>query len=222
LEADYWQKKWDADSIGFHQSRTNKRLQAWWPESDIPRHAEVFVPLCGKSLDMMWLHQQGYQVLGIELSLKAVKAFFEENNLEFERHTDGAFEVFTGIKEATGIKLLVGDFFDLTAEHCRHCKAVYDRASLIAMNDALRPRYAAHLAAVLASGTISLLLVIDYDASKMKGPPFPVSDPMVMSLFAENFDIRQLEHYSGPNVVGNLAERGLETLEERVYRLHRL
>ena len=222
MEADYWHKKWDADSIGFHQARTNKRLQQWWPDVGVAPSAEVFVPLCGKSLDMLWLHQQGYRVFGIELSQKAIEDFFRENDLPFEQGTEAPFEVFTGTGKAEGIRLLAGDLFALTAEHCQNVSAVYDRASLIAMNDDLRPKYARHLATILPKGCTSLLLVIDYDASKMQGPPFPVPDPMVTSLFAQNFDIRQLAHYSGPKYVGNLSERGLDSLEERVYRLHRL
>ncbi len=222
MEADFWHEKWEADSIGFHQARTNKHLKQWWPGAEIAQSAEVFVPLCGKSLDMLWLHAQGYKVTGIELSQKAIESFFSENDLPFERRTDSPFEVFTGVGKAAGIKLLAGDFFALTAEHCRDVSAVYDRASLIAMNDDLRPRYAQHLAAILPAGSISLMLVIDYDASKMQGPPFPVSAAMVTKLFTENFDIQELAHYSGPEYVGNLGKRGLDSLEERVFRLHRL
>ena len=222
MEADFWHEKWEADSIGFHQARTNKHLQQWWPEAEIAQDSEVFVPLCGKSLDMLWLHEQGYKVTGIELSQKAIESFFKENDLSFERHTDGPFEIFSGTGKAEGIKLLAGDFFALTADHCRNVSAVYDRASLIAMNDDLRPQYAQQLAAILPAGSISLLLVIDYDASKMQGPPFPVPASMVTKLFTKNFDIHELAHYSGPEFVGNLSKRGLDSLEERVFRLHRL
>ena len=222
MEADFWHEKWEADSIGFHQARPNKHLQQWWPEAEIAQNSEVFVPLCGKSLDMLWLHEQGYKVTGIELSQKAIESFFEENDLSFERHTDGPFEAFSGTGKAEGIKLLAGDFFALTADHCCDVSAVYDRASLIAMNDDLRPQYAQQLAAILPAGSISLLLVIDYDTSKMQGPPFPVPAPMVTKLFTKNFDIQELAHYSGPEYVGNLSKRGLDSLEERVFRLHRL
>ena len=222
MEADFWHEKWEAGSIGFHQARPNKHLQQWWPEAEIAQNSEVFVPLCGKSLDMLWLHEQGYKVTGIELSQKAIESFFEENDLSFERHTDGPFEVFSGTGKAEGIKLLAGDFFALTADHCCDVSAVYDRASLIAMNDDLRPQYAQQLAAILPAGSISLLLVIDYDTSKMQGPPFPVPAPMVTKLFTKNFDIQELAHYSGPEYVGNLSKRGLDSLEERVFRLHRL
>ena len=72
MEADFWHEKWEADSIGFHQARPNKHLQQWWPEAEIAQNSEVFVPLCGKSLDMLWLHEQGYKVTGIELSLNCL------------------------------------------------------------------------------------------------------------------------------------------------------
>ena len=39
------------------------------------------MPLCGKSLDMVWLAAQGHEVLGVELAPLAVEQFFAENEL---------------------------------------------------------------------------------------------------------------------------------------------
>ena len=221
MDARYWQDKWAADSIGFHQDRPNKRLVEHWPALGLDAGATVFVPLAGKSLDLLWLHGRGHPVLGVELSEKAVRAFFAENDLAHERRVDGPFERFSGIGEAAGIELLVGDFFDLDAARLAGAGALYDRASLIAMDDALRPRYARHLGAVLSGGCTGLVIAIDYDPSRMKGPPFAVPDAEVHDLLGADFDIAELAHYSGPERLGNLAGRGLDSLDERVYRVRR-
>ncbi len=221
MQAEYWLNKWSDDKIGFHQDRANKRLQQHWSSLDLAEGTPVFVPMCGKSLDMLWLHQSGHPVLGVELSEKAVKSFFAENDLPYEHRQDEHFAIYTGTHRAQGIVLMVGDFFALTPADLAHCHAFYDRAAMIAMGDDLRARYSAHLAQSVAVGTKGLLLTIAYDQSRMNGPPFSVSDDNARTLLGDYFDIAELAHYSGPERLGNLADRGLETLDERVYLLTR-
>ncbi len=45
----------------------------------------VFVPLCGKSIDMLWLVQQGFAVTGCEISELAVEQFFTENSIPYTK-----------------------------------------------------------------------------------------------------------------------------------------
>lgn len=221
MEAEFWQKRWSEDRIGFHQEDVNKCLQRYWSALELPNSASVFVPLCGKSNDMLWLHQQGHRVFGVELSAKAVEAFFVENSLTYSRRQQDGFDIFTGEGAAQGIELWAGDFFTLTPAHLADCSAVYDRASLIAMNSDMRAAYATHLGQILKPSSKGLLLVISYDEARMTGPPFSVSDATVQTLLGNSFTIDELAHYSGPERLGNLAKRGLETLDERVYLLKR-
>ncbi len=221
MQAEYWQKKWSNNNIGFHQENVNKRLQQHWPALKVSAGASVFVPLCGKSLDMLWLHQQGYQVMGVELSDKAVQAFFNDNHLPVTQSSRNGFDIYTGVDQARGIELWVGDFFELTPDDLCAYSAFYDRASLIAMNESLRVRYTTHLGSIMAAGTTGLLLAIAYDQRQMQGPPFSVPDKTVRSLLGNDFTVQELDYFSGPERLGNLASRGLETLEERVYLLRR-
>lgn len=222
MDAAYWTSKWSENQIGFHQADINKRLVRFWPDvAALAPGSKVFVPLCGKSRDMLWLHEQGHAIVGVELSIKAAKAFFSENQLPSERDTIDGFEVFRGIGKASGITLMVGDYFLLTPSHLDGCTSIYDRASLIAMSEPMRKDYAKQLASLIPAGACGLLLTIAYNQQKMKGPPFSVPDETVHELFGKSFSVEQLAHFDGPNHVGNLAERGLETLEERVYLLTR-
>lgn len=45
--------------------------------------ASVFVPLCGKTLDLVWLCDQGMDVIGCDLSALAAQQFFNESNIPF-------------------------------------------------------------------------------------------------------------------------------------------
>lgn len=221
MEASYWRKAWSDNRIGFHQKNVNKRLVSHWPALELAPGATVFVPLCGKSTDMLWITEQGHPVIGVELSAKAAQAFFVDNNIEYSIQELDGFEIYSGLHAAVTIAIWVGDFFDLTPNHLAQCAAYYDRAAMIAMSEGLRAQYASHMAALMAEASTALLLVISYDQDKMKGPPFSVTDENVRKLLGKAFDICELEHYSGASRLGNLAERGLETLDERVYLLKR-
>lgn len=136
MQPEFWYKKWDSNQIGFHQAEANPYLQRYWPELAIAPSARVLVPLCGKSLDLLWLAGQGHQVLGVELAEKAVEEFFSEHQLQPQISEQGAFKVYRTV----AFELWCGDFFALTAEDVAGCTALYDRAALIALPDAMRQR----------------------------------------------------------------------------------
>ena len=79
MKKEFWLERWERQEIGFHQSEINPYLCQYWNEVHAARESEVFVPLCGKSRDMLWLRKQGHTVLGVELSAIAAQAFFKEN-----------------------------------------------------------------------------------------------------------------------------------------------
>ncbi|MFT4725713.1 MAG: thiopurine S-methyltransferase [Granulosicoccus sp.] len=221
MEASHWLKAWSENRIGFHQKNVNKRMVGHWPSLELSQGAKVFVPLCGKSTDMLWIADQGHPVLGVDLSAKAAEAFFVDNELEYAVGERDGFEIYSSKNSAAAIEIWAGDFFNLTPDHLGQCGAYYDRAAMIAMDERLRATYSSHMAAVMRPDSRALLLVISYDQGKMKGPPFSVSDENVRKLLSEAFDICELEHYSGAHRLGNLADRGLETLDERVYLMKR-
>ena len=221
MKAERWRASWQKGKIGFHQKRVNSRLEQFWPTMGLSTDAAVLVPLCGKTLDMLYLQEAGHAVVGVELSEIAAEAFFAENQLTFERRETGNLQEFTGIGKAAGLRLLVGDIFELSASQTGPLKAFYDRAALIALPPEMRQRYAVKLTSLLPSGALGLLISIIYDPSKMNGPPFSVTDEEVHALFADNFDVQEIDNSKGPERLGNLANRGLDTMEERVYRLMR-
>ncbi len=217
-----WHERWEQGKLGFHQTRYNSRLEKYWPELNVSKEGAVFVPLCGKSLDMLLLHEMGYQVVGVELSEIAVEAFFSENQLTFKRTESGNLQEFTGTGKAAGIRLFAGDLFDLDTAKTGPLSGFYDRASLIALPPEIRQQYVAKLADLLSHGALGLLISLSYDPSSMSGPPFSVPDSEVQSHFGDHFSVDYLEQYSGPERLGSLADRGLETMEEFVYRIERI
>ena len=78
MEASDWLDRWEQDRIGFHQPSVSAYLQQYLPEIDLKPGATICLPLCGKAHDIAWIALQGFQVVGVELSGIAVKAFFSE------------------------------------------------------------------------------------------------------------------------------------------------
>ena len=60
MDHEFWLERWRTNQIGFHQAEFNARLVHHWPSLGVPKGARVFVPLCGKSRDMLWLAGAGH------------------------------------------------------------------------------------------------------------------------------------------------------------------
>ncbi|KJK19466.1 thiopurine S-methyltransferase [Pseudomonas sp. 2(2015)] len=216
MQAEFWHKRWADNQIGFHQRQVNGDLQQYWPSLGLAPGSKVLVPLCGKSLDLAWLAGQGHQVLGIELSQRAVEDFFNEQRLTPEVGQRGAFKTY----RSGNLQLWCGDFFALSAEDIADCTALYDRAAVIALPPALRQRYAALLSGYLASGCRGLLITMDYDQALLPGPPFAVVDAQVRQLFAD-WQPHELEARDILAESPKFVQAGVPMLFERVYRLQR-
>lgn len=217
MQSEFWLERWRNQQIGFHQDRINPHLETHWPALGVEAGARVFVPLCGKSRDMLWLAAQGYRVTGIELSPLAVEAFFAENDLSPMRRQQGAFEVCS----AGEIEIFCGDFFALSAADIAGVAAVYDRASLVALPPDMRQRYAAHMAQLLPTGTQILLVTFDYAQDEMSGPPFAVSEDEVRGLYDGAFAIDKLADLDALAENARFRQAGLTRLRERVFGLRR-
>ncbi|MBV4474397.1 thiopurine S-methyltransferase [Pseudomonas botevensis] len=215
MQPDFWYKKWESNQIGFHQPQVNPYLQRHWPDLSVAEQARVLVPLCGKSLDLLWLAGRGHQVLGVELSEKAVEDFFSEQQLPVQVSEKGAFKRY----RAGSIELWCGDFFALTADDVADCAALYDRAALIALPAPMRERYAAHLQAILPTGLQGLLITLDYDQTQMSGPPFAVDDAEVQRLLCGAWQVQMLEAQDVLGENGKFLQAGATRLEERAYRV---
>ena len=134
MQPDFWHQRWADNQIGFHQSAPTTLLLKHWPSLGVPAGATVFVPLCGKSLDMAWLASQGHRVLGVELSQLAIEQFFAENGLTPEIHESRYGTHY----RAGGIEIIQGDAFGLDREILADCAAVFDRAAMIALPFTIR------------------------------------------------------------------------------------
>ncbi|MBS3805482.1 MAG: thiopurine S-methyltransferase [Oleiphilaceae bacterium] len=215
MEHEYWHNRWANDEIGFHEGSVNKFLHEHWPEFAPRGNETVFVPLCGKAVDMWWLYERGHPVIGVELNEIACKDFFEEGNAPANVKPGEPFTRFVHDE----LELWCGDFFQLVPDDLRHVHLVYDRAALIALPPTLRQEYVQHLVAILPEKTQILLVTLDYQDDEMQGPPFNVSDAEVHSLYGEDYDIEQLSLQVLTRDHPFVERKGLSGATESVFRL---
>jgi thiopurine S-methyltransferase len=176
-----WLEFWRDQRSDFHQSAVNPLLSKFWPELGLAHGSRVFVPLCGKSLDMLWLAQQGHEVIGIELSPVAVAAFFSENGLQPTQQQVGAFTLW----RAGSISILCGDYFALTQHELGMIDTVYDRSSLTALPEAIRGQYVAQLGRLVSDSAVVFLLTVE-DATMLQATGV---DEEIARLYTGDFDI---------------------------------
>lgn len=188
---EFWRERWQEGRIGFNQSDINPLLIQYFSHLKLPVGSRVFVPLSGKSIDMVWLAAQGYEVVGIELVESAVHAFFAEQHITPTITDHDDMRCYQGVLEGETITLWVGDIFVLTADDIGHIDAVYDRAALIAMPPDMRPKYSEQVR-TLSGGAPQLLLTLNYDQNEWAGPPFAVSSEHVAQYYGSHYQLTKL------------------------------
>lgn len=210
---DEWARRWDDGRIAFHQPSVSPLLQKYAAHVlGADSWGRVYVPLCGKSLDMVFLAERSTEVLGVEFVEQAVREYFDSQALDPDvddtppiRYRAGPYTLF------------VADFFSVTSEHLGHIDSVLDRAALIALDRETRIRYAHHLSSLLQPGARVLLITLDYDESHMSGPPFAVSATEVHELFEGDFEIAHLESRNALD--DGFRARGLSAMTESAFGL---
>lgn len=177
MELSFWQSKWREGQIGFHRDEVH-------PDLLLHGHhlldgAGVLVPLCGKSVDLVWLAERR-PVVGVELSELAVDQLVEEQELSATRDRVGPYQRV----RAGDLTVLQGDMFALSADHLPSpVDRVWDRAALVALDPPRRRRYAATVRALLPAGARLLVNTFTYDKAVMDGPPHSVAPSEVAELY---------------------------------------
>jgi thiopurine S-methyltransferase len=210
-----WLKRWKENNIGWHHVAFNQHLLNHWHALFMPVGSLVLAPLCGKSRDMFWLAEQGYRLRGIELSRLAVENFFKEHQLrptirkigQYESWTHGPYEI------------LCGDIFDLTLLDNSDVDAVYDRASLIALNPLQREQFAHILIQALPKQAKILLVTLEYPQHEMTGPPYSVLEEEVRTLFEPHYSINLLHTLDLLQDTERYGDRGVSQMLEKIYLL---
>lgn len=219
MEKSFWVKNWEINNIGFHNSDYNELLLKHFDKFDLKKNSNIFVPLCGKSLDLIWLATKSHRVTGVEVSPLAVQGFFDENKLEFEKSIDGNFNRYSCSNPP--VDILEGDFFDANKKVLGNVDFVYDRASIVALPSELRRKYTEHMTELLSPGAQILLVSMEYEHPELIGPPFSVTEREINSHYQDNFKIELLEDLEKEVEHPRFQEAGVKSWSRKVYKLTR-
>ena len=207
---EFWHHRWHNQKIGWHRKMYNDLLLKNWSKINATEGGNVFVPLCGKSLDMLWLAEQGHTIVGLEMVPQAIESFFIENQfhfdiVEFGKHRKYSSQPFT---------IFQGDFFDISTGLIQ-ADAWYDRAALIAIDPSNRKEYVNQISKQTKSGAVGLLITFAYPQEQMQGPPFALQDHTVRDLFSDGFELELLEKI----FLEDEKERGLTNISSSVFKI---
>ena len=190
MEADFWHKLWKSNDTGWHLDDTNPLLEAFFSELQLKENARVFIPLCGKTLDIAWLLSHGYKVVGAELNEIAIKELFKSLSVEPKIKKLSKLTLY----QAQNIDIFVGDIFELTAESLGKVEAIYDRGALVALPKEMRVAYSALLKEISKTAP-QLLINFEYDQTLMDGPPFSISQTELEEHYKEFYDIKLVKSF---------------------------
>ena len=196
MDANFWHQRWGKNEIGWHETKVNPLLVQHFNELGLEKGSRIFIPLCGRTLDISWLHAQGYRIAGAELSKVAIEQVFTELGVQPNVSARGEGEQWS----ANHIDIFVGDLFALSAETLGHVDGIYDRAALVAFPEDMRNRYVRHLIEITEKAP-QLLICYEYDQRCMEGPPFSIPDQEVKRQYASAYQLKLL---SSTEVSGGL------------------
>ncbi|MEY8204907.1 MAG: thiopurine S-methyltransferase [Bermanella sp.] len=213
---EFWHERWHKNEIGFHLPEVHSWLKRQWAslleQGKVKRQGRVFVPLCGKTLDIGYFLALGHKVVACELSEKAVQELFTQLALQPKISPWGEGVCY----EAQDLCVYVGDIFTLNAQTLGQVDYIYDRAALIALPASIRKAYAAQLVA-LSPRAQMLLITLDYLQSQMPGPPFAVSETYVAEYYQSGSNLTVLKKKEILEYEPSFKQRGLTRLVETIY-----
>lgn len=209
MDAKFWHQKWEQKDIAFHQTEAHPLLVKRFQALALSVGNRVFLPLCGKTLDIAWLLANGYRVAGAELSELAVRELFNELNMQPEVREVGKLKQYVG----NNIDIFVGDIFDLSAVMLGPIDAVYDRAALVALPEKMRREYTKHLMQITNRAS-QFVICFEYDQDMLAGPPFSIDAEEVHQHYVADY---QLDSIESVEVAGGL--KGMVAAKERVWLL---
>lgn len=215
MTQELWREKWRSNDIAFHQERINPLLKAHLPRVKLNPGDRILVPLCGKSLDMGWLNQCHYRVMGVELSSVAIADYFDELGVKPQRQMQGNFTRWWH----KHIQIWCGNIFDLNLLDVDRIKLIYDSAALTAFDADERQTYVDHFAKILPMRT-QIMLMTTETADVQYTDSVARIDSEVKNLYQADYRIELLHGQDSLKIDPEFPQLPARMLEEKIYLMH--
>ena len=192
MEASFWLKSWELG--GFHTSFHRKDIHPFVIEHMTPEAIEgktILVPLCGKTIDMLYLAQYARKVIGVEIAEDAIQQFFYENQLEVTHPDDTTYV-------SGNITILRRSFMELHPADLGEIDWILDRASLVALPYDMRVDYLKAIDRLSNPGTQQLVITLEY-FPLLPSAPFSINPIEVEFYYGRGHVIKHVEKSNQPN-----------------------
>ncbi|WP_306204936.1 class I SAM-dependent methyltransferase [Actinoplanes sp. RD1] len=213
MEERFWLESWaeGGTKTSFHLREVHPHA-ALLAEQGLLADAAVLVPLCGKSVDLLYFAEHARRVVGVEFVPEAVEQFFADNGLTPAEDPPGVFT-------AGNLQIRRADLFQLTPSDVGPIDLVYDRASLIAFPEDMRARYVAKMIELIPPGARYFINTLEY-RPVLPTPPFTVGPDKIEEYYGRHFTIEHVRREPRPD--HRMVEKfGLDHLTEHGFLLTR-
>lgn len=190
---DYWSHRWDTGNTPWHRLDIHPLLIQHKNEVLGNRQdAQVFIPLCGKANELKWFYDCGHRVTGLEYVEKTVRQFFEENNIPYSETTCTVLNCKILQTADKRLRIFVCSVFDFKKECVGPVDIIWDRGSLVAVNEEDRLKYAGVMRSLMSPGTMYALVSVFYEDDSFTGFPKSVPDNTVRELFGKGMKLTKV------------------------------
>lgn len=204
MEQKFWEKVWQQKTMPY---RTYPHPILLKLIKEFHHLNRILVPLCGVNYDLIWLAEQGFNVVGIDFANNTVEKFakFYQVSLEsiapneYAYYPKGLFTLY--IKDF--IKCLPTVEYDL----------IYDMGGLVALPLTKRVAYIQHLMKFFSANTLYALLV--KNKTDATGPPFFIDRQALNSLFnQQEWQIHIFDREEAMDIQAYLIEKKVFAMSE--------
>ncbi|CAG2224619.1 TPMT [Mytilus edulis] len=188
-----WKDAWEKDNAVWHMDGVNSTLEKHLDKiTGKENKAKLFVPLCGKTLDMLHLSKMGHEVVGVEFSELAVRQFFEENSVPCTASSVSSMGGMLYKNDDYRIRIYCGDFFKFGSHLEKDFDGVWDRGALEAIEPKMRKTYIDIMKSILKPGAGYILDTADRPIGI--GPPFFISVDEIVEHFGLKSQPEQIDY----------------------------
>lgn len=183
-EDKFWHQAWEDGRTRFHLSEYNTNLVKFFPSYSFKQKNSCLVPLCGKTLDMHFLADHFENVVGVDIVKMPLEQFFSDHQIN--SHEEPKNKSING----RNITLYERDFLNDNLAELKQFDFIYDRASLVAIEPKLRPKYVQQIKNFFHQDTILHLATFEREIHG-GGPPYDLTPDEVREYF-NDFNIEML------------------------------
>ncbi|OWF41047.1 thiopurine S-methyltransferase [Mizuhopecten yessoensis] len=187
-----WLNNWEDNCTPWQMTGVHEGLERYYKmltnKSSVQN--KIFIPLCGKSVDIKWLADRGIEVVGVEASEKGLKEFFTEQNIEYSKETASSVKGTLFRSHDNKIRLYCCDIFDFSAKVESGFSGVWDRGSMEAIGPGDRKKYVDLMRTLIGPETGYLTEIVERDLGK--GPPFCIPIDELEAVFGPGCKVTKL------------------------------